>query len=83
MIEIISYKNGLEDDIVRSKITDGESETIKSFCHRQLELVRICADCKEFLQRTLMVCSPVKMAAIFELVVQLRIQGSCQKAFTD
>lgn len=47
------YKCGLDDEIVRSKISNEESEAIKIFCNNQLQQMQIRADYKEFLQLTL------------------------------
>lgn len=39
-----SFKNGLEDPIVRSKISDEECDAIKNFCHQKLLEGHIRAD---------------------------------------
>lgn len=48
-----SFKSGLEDEIVRSKISDTECEIIKRFCKKQLALVQIREDYRELLELTL------------------------------
>lgn len=49
-----SWKNGLEDDIVRSSINQVEQEAIKRFCYEQLTVLHSRNDYKEFLQLALM-----------------------------
>ncbi|CAH0556961.1 unnamed protein product [Brassicogethes aeneus] len=47
------FKFGFDDEIVRSKISDEESEVVKKFCCEQLKREQIRADYKELLQLTL------------------------------
>lgn len=48
------FKNGLEDPIVRSKISDEECDATKNFCRQKLLENHIRADYKELLELTLM-----------------------------
>lgn len=48
-----SFKSGLEDPIVRSKISNADCEAIKNFCNQQLQQTQIPADYKELLQLTI------------------------------
>lgn len=47
-----SFKSGLEDPIVRSKINEDECEAIIIFCNQELQKTQIRADYKELLQLT-------------------------------
>lgn len=49
-----SFKSGLEDPIVRSKISNADCEAITIFCNQQLHQTQIRADYKELLQLTIM-----------------------------
>lgn len=47
-----SFKSGLEDPIVRSKISDADCEAIKNFCNQELQKTQVRADYEELLQLT-------------------------------
>lgn len=48
-----SFKSGLDDEFVRTKISDRERDEITKFCQSQLKLNHSRADYKEFLQLVL------------------------------
>lgn len=52
-IEQNEFQHGLEDEFIRSKISDHDSEQIKEFCSKQLQKMQIRADYQELLQLTI------------------------------
>lgn len=51
-IKLNQFKSGVDDSIIRSKLSDDECNEIMDFCVKQLELKQIRGDYKELLQLT-------------------------------